>query len=166
MFLDRQPLDDAVGRRRWPARQNRVVQRDVNGACVCPSSAVLAKRFDLEGELVWRPQIVVVQEGDPLAVRLGDTVITGGAHTLGTLVTHHSHAWITETREHRLRIVSGPVVDDDDLEIDLALPQDAPQAHRNQLAAVVRRDDDRDFRHVRARFRTCGGCLASSELEK
>ena len=72
------------------------------------------QRFNLPGELSWRPQIVGVDEGEGVARRLGGGAVESGAHSRIRLADQNQPR--PETRQDRGRPIRRPVVDGDDLE--------------------------------------------------
>jgi hypothetical protein len=84
-------------------------------------AAAAADGVQLERELVGGPQVVVIKKGDPGAVGLGDSPVTSCADPLRDWVAHDPHSRIGRTGNPRRGVVCGAIVDDDDLEVDLAL---------------------------------------------
>ena len=72
------------------------------------------QRFNLPGELSWRPQIVGVDEREGVARRLGGGAVESGAHSRIRLADQEPAA--PRGRQNGGRPIRRPVVDDDDLE--------------------------------------------------
>ena len=62
---------------------------------------------------------------------------------MGSIVTNHTQARVTERSEECRGIVSRGLVDDDHLESDVALAQHAAQRQGKQSATIACRHDDR-----------------------
>src|SRR5215510_13398689 len=118
-----------------------MARRHVHCTGVSPPSVADSKRFELIRELVRCPQIVVVEKRDPSTSRFGNSTVPGGAHAARPLMTHDTNA-VAKAAQQSTRVVSGTVVDNDDLKRHVLLLEHAAQRQFEQLTAVVGRDDD------------------------
>ena len=132
-----------VERSQVPLADDRAVSR--HGRHVGPHHSdfgVRSKHPDLGVELPRAEGVVGIEKRDEFAARIGETAISCGRDAAVLLEQ------VADTRpitlDHTLRIVGGPVVDDDDLVIVVRLGEHALDGRTDDGRAVVRRDHDRD----------------------
>jgi hypothetical protein len=137
--------------RRWqraPAPHDLPFLVHVHRTGVDPARPGVSGGVQLPSQLVGRPEVVVVAEGDPGAARGGDAPVTRRADTLGRVVPQHPDTVVVHGRDDCLHLARrGAVVDDDDLEIDGVLQPDRAERLAEEPLPVTRRDDDADRDH-------------------
>jgi hypothetical protein len=67
------------------------------------------------------PEVVVIEESEPIAARLGNCAIASGGHSPRRVMADDANAGVGESGQHLRCVVGRRVVDDDDLEVDVAL---------------------------------------------
>jgi hypothetical protein len=110
------------------------------------------QRVELHGELVRRPEVVVVAERYIVGTGQLDAGIAGPRGPPRQLVPHHPDAVITEPVEIGLGAVAGSLVDDDDLHVHADLPEHRRERAGQEVTAVVGRYHHRDARPARHPF--------------
>ena len=103
-------------------------------------------------ELSRVPGVVGIEEGEVVAARGGDAGVPGHGHAL-VLLPEHADAIAVRGQDLGGR-VGGAVVDDDDLERCVALPEGAVDGLGEEARVVVRRDNDGNRLHCKAIFVT------------
>ena len=101
-----------------------------------------AQRPELTGELVRRPQVVVVGERDPRRVDHRQSGVACVGHAGWLFVAVPAHPLVDDRGQHGRRVVRRSVVDDDQAEIDVDLAEHRPDGVHHQLRSVVGRHDD------------------------
>jgi len=105
---------------------------------------------ELRAEVVGGQDVVVVEEGDPLAVRLPRRRISGSRRPLRLIVAQRGDPLVLDSAEHLRGVVGGCLVDDDRLDIHIALRQGAAQRLLQHRGAIARREHDADLRRGHA----------------
>jgi hypothetical protein len=98
-------------------------------------------------ELPSRPQIIVVEEGHPLAVARRDAGVAGCTHALRAVLSDHANPRVLEHAQPTRGPWIEAVVHYDDLEIDLVLVERAADGKREEPGAPARWDNHRQQRH-------------------
>ena len=117
---------------------------------LCDTEADVVGRRCSEGvalkrELPRAVDVVRVEKGDQLSTCLEDPAVTGAVGP-PALLCDHAHG-VAEAPSELGAAVGRAVVDDDDLELGVALPENRFDRLREVQLAVVHRDDARDQRH-------------------
>jgi hypothetical protein len=100
---------------------------------------------ELLSQLVGRPEVVVVEKGDPLPTCCLDARVSRPCLALPNLVTHHPEPVTGQALHRPPGVVVGTVVDDHHLELDPTLAQRRRESvRREQLGPVTGRYDHRD----------------------
>ena len=97
--------------------------------------------------LVRRPEIVVIEECEELAVRFPDTKIARGSRACVLLVQVPDRRRIDRADDER-RIVIGTVIDDDDLAARQGLLQHALNGVRNETRTIMCRNNNTDVHRL------------------
>jgi hypothetical protein len=124
---------------------------------------------ELGAELAGRPEIVVVQEREPLGFGGLDACVQRPRLTAALPEPEQPDPGLAELRDPFGAAVVGAVVDDDDLDLDLLLPERARErVPREERPTVARGDDDRDlgFRERARGSKVTAGTPRSREPEK
>ena len=119
-----------VGGQRHLGANDPIAEKD-DAACVCPIAAGLARRGKLPGQLVRRPQVIVIEERQPFAPCLGDTTISRRADARRLVQPNYPYSAVGQRMCDSRSVVIGRIVDDQDLEIDSSLAQRAAQRSAN-----------------------------------
>src|SRR5919108_6502542 len=109
----------------------------------------------LSSKLVRRPEVVVVEECDPLALRGCNPCVACGGDVPAGLEAYRSDAAVAERGEALRGLVRGAVVDDHHLELHASLAKHSAKRPLKQLPASLRGDDDAHLRgraHQRAQY--------------
>jgi len=108
-------------------------------ACVvCDADLwVLGQEIDMRLQLVRQEHIIRIEKGNDLAGRGEDTCVSGCRQPPIRLVLDKLHSWIIETPHHIRRLIWRSIVNDDDLEMWIALPQHALHGVANIRSLVV-----------------------------
>src|SRR5579862_1078867 len=134
------------GVRRPPDAQWTTCPVDVDHTGVAEHRVSPGDCGELLSQLVRDPNVVVVEEGDPLAGRSGDAEIAGGCHTPGSAAPQHAQPAVVDARERSRSVVDRAIVDYDDFQSCTLLASHGFQRVEEQCGAVPRRDDDADQR--------------------
>jgi hypothetical protein len=94
-----------------------------------------------------RPEVVVVEEGDPGSPSGGDATVAGTGDTLVRLLSQQAYARVGMSSDERHARIVRAVVDDEYLEIDIDLAYDRIECARQKLPTVERRYDDTHLGH-------------------
>ena len=96
-------------------------------------------------QLVWKPFVVVVEEGYVLSPGAGDSGVDGGGLSAVGFVSDGADSGVGEGGYHVLGVVGRVVVNDYDFVVGECLGQDAVDGAREKVGAVVGGDYDADF---------------------
>ena len=145
LVTDEQALRQVAGRRQSgdPCHDARVAH--VHRPRVHEAGLDGVRHLELEAQLVRRPDVVVVQERNPVATRLLDPDVARVGPALGVREVQDAQALVVDLCEPGDRLVARPVVDDDHLDVDALLVHRAGDRPRDRGPAIPRRDDDRDL---------------------
>ena len=166
----RQPTHAFRGRRRRAPKHRPELRIHHHGAAVRPAALAGRCGGELANELIRRPQIVVIQKGNPGPARFRDAAIARAAYAFGMGMPHESDPGVCKLPDHvRCRVVRA-IVNDDNLETDIALSEHGAQRARQQLAAIASRNHDADrrqgvfFRRPMTRGIACQGGSAAGNV--
>jgi hypothetical protein len=96
-------------------------QVDDDRAGVDPIPTRLVGGLQLAHKFFGSPEVVVIEEREPIAARLGSCAIASGGHSARRVVADDANAGVGESGQHLRCVVGRRVVDDDHLEVDVAL---------------------------------------------
>ncbi len=127
---------------------------EVSDAPVHEVSRRLCSRVELEAQLAWRPDVIVVEEGDPLPASSCHATVPSSCDARASFVANRAHAVVVEGGQSPRCLVGRTVVDDDHLEAHVLLTQRRREPARFQQApSIAGRYHDADLRtwpaHVR-----------------
>ena len=128
--LPRRPIDHLKARVHGTGREGRLVED-----------------FQLTGELLRKPFVVVVQKGHEIPDRIEHAGISRRADPPVRLVSDVSDARVLEGTDDGLGVVARIVIHDDDLEVLVRLTENAPNGRSEELRPAVRGNDDADSGH-------------------
>ena len=126
--------------------QEQAASIDLDHAGIRPSPASLLGGGKLPPELLWAPQIVVVEERDPGSNCRLSANVAGSCHSDRQLVSEDVNSMIVQQPDGLRRSIRGTIIYDQNLEVERLLSEHGTDGAEQQLASVVRRNDDRDSR--------------------
>ncbi len=149
----RSPASDRLRGRRRGSIPHAQLLIDGHITGVRPTSGRFIRCRQLRRELARRPQIVVVQKGNPAALGGSDAGVAGAADAGRAGVAQQPDAIVLELPDDCVRARPRTVVHNEHFRRHAFLPEDTPERERQQLGAIARRDD---HAHVHHRGRSAG----------
>jgi hypothetical protein len=122
------------------------MQHKTSAASQC-ARAKLCQCGELPLQLVGVPAVVGIEKRDVMPGRRFEPGVASGRRPAVLMVYKQPDPRIAQRRDHFLRIIGGAVVDDDQLEIGMALRLDAGDRVGNRTAPVEYRNNDGDLRY-------------------
>ena len=96
---------------------------------------------DLPAQLLRKPFVVGVEEGDILAAGTADSCVARGGAAFVLLMADVADAWVVETPHHFFGAIGRSIIHEDDLEVLVGLAKHAPDRRAHEVCSVVGRDD-------------------------